>query len=111
MDLDGTLIAMVLGGIGLSIAYLTAEYLHWRAQGAADRHRETLQRELHAARLAKHEATHQSPSGRAATEKIADELPERRTAPAAARRVHPFVDRRQRASSRQSAGSSVGTNA
>jgi hypothetical protein len=106
MGLDGALIAMVVGGMGLSIAYLAAEYLHWRAQGAADRRREALQRELHAARLAQHEAA-QSPSKPPAAEKIADALPDRRTAPAAAHRVYPFVDRRKRASSR---GGSIGTS-
>ncbi|HSZ09517.1 MAG TPA: hypothetical protein VK794_13340 [Steroidobacteraceae bacterium] len=51
MSLDVVLMIVVLGGIGLSAAYVRAEYLRWRDLGAAERRRETVFRKLHAARL------------------------------------------------------------
>jgi hypothetical protein len=51
MSLDVVLLLIVLGGIGLSAVYVRAEYIRWREHGAAERHRETALRELHAARL------------------------------------------------------------
>jgi hypothetical protein len=51
MSFDVVLIAIVVGGIGLSAAYVRAEYIRWRKNGAAQRRRETAQRELHAASL------------------------------------------------------------
>lgn len=99
MDFDDVFVAMVVGGIGLSIAYLIAEFLRWRAQGASERRRELLQRELHAARLAQHDAAPVLPSV-AAPEEIAADAPERRTARLVSHRVHAFVERRRRAASR-----------
>lgn len=57
MSFDVVLIAVLLGGIGLSAAYVTAEYRGWREQGAALRRREAALRELHAASFSEqHEA-------------------------------------------------------
>jgi hypothetical protein len=51
MSFDVALIVIIVGGIGLSAAYVRAEYLRWREHGAAERRKETSLRELHAARL------------------------------------------------------------
>ena len=51
MGFDVLLIAVILGGIGLSIFYVSAEYRSWREQGAAQRRREAALRDLHSARL------------------------------------------------------------
>ena len=51
MGFDVLLIAVIVGGIGLSVAYVRAEYRSWREQGAAQRRREAALRDLHAARL------------------------------------------------------------
>lgn len=51
MGFDVLLIAVIVGGIGLSIVYVRAEYRSWREQGAAQRRREAALRDLHAARL------------------------------------------------------------
>ncbi len=51
MSFDVLLIAVIVGGIALSAAYVRAEYRSWREQGAAERRREAALRDLHAARL------------------------------------------------------------
>ncbi len=51
MEFDFVLIALIVGGLGLSGAYVREEYLAWRAQGAALRRREAALRDLHAASL------------------------------------------------------------
>jgi hypothetical protein len=51
MTLNVALLVIVLGGIGLSGAYVRAEYLRWRDLGASERRREEVLRKLHAARL------------------------------------------------------------
>jgi len=51
MSLDVVLIVIVIGGIGLSAAYVRTEYRRWRELGEAQVRRESAQRELHAARL------------------------------------------------------------
>lgn len=51
MGFDIVLIALVVGGIALSGAYVRAEYLAWREHGAMQRRRETALRERHAASL------------------------------------------------------------
>jgi hypothetical protein len=51
MGFDVVLIAVIVGGIVLSGAYVTAEYRGWRAHGAAQRRRVAALRELHAASL------------------------------------------------------------
>jgi hypothetical protein len=49
MGLDVVLIAILVGGIALSAAYVRAEYRSWRQHGAAQRRSEAALRELHAA--------------------------------------------------------------
>ncbi len=51
MGFDFVLIALIVGGVGLSGAYVREEYLAWRAHGAAQRRREAALRDLHAASL------------------------------------------------------------
>jgi hypothetical protein len=51
MGFDVLLIAVIVGGIGLSVVYVRAEYRSWREHGAAERRREAALRDLHAARL------------------------------------------------------------
>ena len=51
MSFDIVLLLIVVGGFGLSAAYVRAEYARWREHGAAQRRSETALRELHAARL------------------------------------------------------------
>ena len=51
MGFDFVLIALIVGGIALSGAYVREEYLAWRKHGAAQRRREAALRELHAASL------------------------------------------------------------
>jgi hypothetical protein len=49
MSFDLVLIAVIVGGLALSGAYVTAEYLGWREHGAAQRRRDAALRERHAA--------------------------------------------------------------
>jgi hypothetical protein len=51
MGFDIVLIALVIGGIALSGAYVRAEYIAWRDHGAMQRRREAALRERHAASL------------------------------------------------------------
>jgi hypothetical protein len=51
MGFDVVLIAVIVGGLALSGAYVRAEYLAWREHGAAQRRREAALRKLHAASL------------------------------------------------------------
>jgi len=51
MSLDVVLIVIVIGGIGLSAAYVRTEYRRWRELREAQLRRESAQRELHAASL------------------------------------------------------------
>jgi hypothetical protein len=62
MSLDVALMVFVLGGIGLSAAYVRAEYLRWREVGATERRREAALRALHAARLSEPQDRTQLPS-------------------------------------------------
>jgi hypothetical protein len=48
MGFDFVLIALILGGLALSGAYVRAEYRGWREHGAAQRRREAALRDLHA---------------------------------------------------------------
>jgi hypothetical protein len=57
MSLDDVLIAVLLGGAGLSAAYVRAEYIRWRQSGAEQLRRESMQNELHAARLTQQQMT------------------------------------------------------
>ena len=99
---------MLAAGFGLSIAYLAAEYLGWRALRAAQRRREMLERELHAAKLAQ-QAAAAPPRSIPLREEFADSAPERRTPRIRSTRIFPFVERRRRAGSRDPVGS-VGRN-
>ena len=49
MSFDVVLIAVIVGGLALSGAYVRAEYLGWREHGAAQRRRDAALRERHAA--------------------------------------------------------------
>jgi hypothetical protein len=49
MSFDVLMIALVIGGLALSVAYVSAEYRSWRENGAAQRRREAALRELHTA--------------------------------------------------------------
>lgn len=51
MSFDVVLIALLVGGIALSAAYVRAEYVGWREHRAAERRKEAALRELHAASL------------------------------------------------------------
>jgi hypothetical protein len=51
MGFDVVLIAVIVGGIALSGAYVRAEYLGWRKHGAAQLRREAALRQLHAESL------------------------------------------------------------
>ena len=51
MGFDVVLIAVIVGGIALSGAYVRAEYRGWREHGAAQRRREAAVRQLHAESL------------------------------------------------------------
>jgi hypothetical protein len=58
MGFDIVLIAVSVGGIALSAAYVRAEYLSWREQGAAQRRRQAALRELHTASFYEQRATY-----------------------------------------------------
>jgi hypothetical protein len=62
MSFDVALILVIVGGVGLSIAYVKAEYTRWRQHGAAERRRKAALRDLHAARLSSQQETAQLPS-------------------------------------------------
>jgi hypothetical protein len=49
MSFDILMIAVVVCGLALSVAYVGAEYRSWRAHAAAQRRRDEALRELHAA--------------------------------------------------------------
>jgi len=51
MSFDVVLIAVIVGGLALSGAYVRAEYLGWREHGAAQRRRDAALRARHAASL------------------------------------------------------------
>ncbi len=104
MNFDDLYIAMVVGGIALSAAYLAAEYRSWRNQGAAERRRASILRELHAASLSQQHNAHLEPTlvqlqkftdtAAAAGEEVADAGSRSRSGSA---RTQPFVERRARA--------------
>jgi|SRR5580698_709830 hypothetical protein len=73
MSFDIMLMAIVVGGLGLSAAYVRAEYIHWREQGAAQRKRESALRELHAERLSDQQSLSLLPSVLALQEFSTDE--------------------------------------
>ena len=49
MSFDVLMIAVIVGGLALSVAYVGAEYRSWREHGAAEKRREAALRELHTA--------------------------------------------------------------
>jgi hypothetical protein len=49
MSFDICMMAVAVGGLALSAAYVAAEYRSWREQGAAQNRRDAALRELHAA--------------------------------------------------------------
>jgi hypothetical protein len=49
MSFDVFMIAVIVGGLALSAAYVSAEYRSWREHGAAQRRREMALRDLHTA--------------------------------------------------------------
>jgi hypothetical protein len=49
MSFDVLMIAVVVGGLAVSVAYVSAEYRSWRENGAAEKRREEALRELHTA--------------------------------------------------------------
>jgi hypothetical protein len=86
MNLDDVLLVMVLGGFGVAVAYVRAEYVHWREQGASERRRESALRDLHAERLSHHSTALSAVPGGAARRNPARSTP----------RAHPFTERRRR---------------
>jgi len=105
VNFDDLYIAMVVGGIALSAAYLAAEYRSWRNQGAAERRRATILSELHAASLSQQHGADTEPSlvqlqeftdtAAAAGEEFAD-AGRRSYARSSSARTQPFVERRTR---------------
>ncbi|HEX3951893.1 MAG TPA: hypothetical protein VHW95_18740 [Steroidobacteraceae bacterium] len=113
MSFDVLLIAVLVGGIALSVAYVGAEYRSWRAHGAAQRRSAAALRDLHAARLAEQHDPQLLPSVLQMQEFGADEAANpdqaagldaarRGAARADASRVYPFSDRRKRVRQRAS---------
>jgi len=105
MGFDIVLIAVIVGGIALSAAYVRAEYLGWREHGAAERRREAALRELHAASLSEqHHALFPAVvrlqafgAGEAANPDSAGEFAtgHRASAPTHSSRTYPFADPRK----------------
>lgn len=62
VSLDVFFIGIVVGGIVLSCAYIRAEYRSWRSRGAAERRRDSILRELHAASLSQQQNADLEPS-------------------------------------------------
>jgi citrate lyase beta subunit len=60
MSFDLVLMVVLVAGIALSAAYVRAEYISWREDGAAERRRESALSELHAARLSRDASAHSS---------------------------------------------------
>jgi hypothetical protein len=111
MGFDDVLMAIVVVGIGLSVVYLIAETLRWRERGAAQRRREAVQHDLHAARLSQQEAARPSVSF-VQDQEFTAVAAERSSARHVSQRVYPLVERRKRPASRDAASSgSIGGNA
>jgi hypothetical protein len=111
MGFDVVLIAVIVGGIALSAAYVRAEYLGWRENGATERRKEAALRDLHAASLSEQQNA-LLPSVIKLQEFGADEAANpdttgefatgRRASAPGSSRTNPFADRRKR--DRQRAG-------
>jgi hypothetical protein len=107
MSFDIVLLVIVVGGIGLSAAYVRAEYIRWRENGVIQRRREAALRELHAASLSDQQNATLLPSVLRLQEFVNDEAanPEgssniadgsRSAARSNSPRTDPFGDRRRR---------------
>jgi hypothetical protein len=112
MGFDVVLIAVIVGGIALSAAYVRAEYLGWREHGAAERRKEAALRDLHAASFSEQQnaalpsviSLQGFGAGEAANPDTAGEFATGRhaSAPSGSPRTYPLADRRKR--ERQRAG-------
>ena len=110
MGFDVVLMAVIVGGIVLAGAYVTAEYRGWRARGAAQRRREAALRELHAASLSEQRNAllpsvlklqgfgDSDAANPDASEDIAS--PRRASGPGNSPRAAPLAERRKRARER-----------
>jgi hypothetical protein len=106
MGFDIVLLLIVIGGIGLSAAYVRAEYIRWREHGAIQRRRETARRALHAASLSEQHAAllpsvlrlQEFSHDEAANPEVSPniETGNRSTAPNNSPRTDPFGERRNR---------------
>ena len=104
MGLDVAMIVILLGGIGLSAAYVRAEYMRWREVGAAQLRREAALRELHAARLSEQQHAALLPSvlelqgfsEREAANPDGTANPGHDVARTRSQHTYPFPDRRKR---------------
>jgi hypothetical protein len=106
MAIDDVMIGIVVGGIGLSGAYIRAEYVSWREHRAAERRNGVTARELHAARLSRLHDDKLAPTvaqlqtfaeaNAPIAEDIADSEIARRTARSSSQRSHPNAERRAR---------------
>jgi hypothetical protein len=56
MSLDYLMFAVIVGGIGLCVAYVRDGYVAWRKHRAAEQRNEMRMRKLHADRLVRQEA-------------------------------------------------------
>ena len=102
MGFDVVLIAVIVGGLALSAAYVRAEYLGWREHRAAERRRAVALRDLHATSLSEQHNALLLPSvvklqgfgaGEAANPDFA--TGRRASVPANSPRADPFADRRK----------------
>ena len=107
MSIDDFFIGIVVGGLALSAAYIRSEYRSWRNQGAAERRRASILRELHAASLSQQRIAHLEPSlvqlqnftdtAAAGGDEVADgEAGRRSQARSGSPRTQAFVERRTR---------------
>jgi hypothetical protein len=109
MGFDLVLIAIIVGGIALSAAYVRAEYLGWREHRAAERRREAALRDLHAMSFSEqHNALlpsvvtlHGFGASEAANPDGAAATARRASAPINSPRTYPFGDPRKPRRARQ----------
>jgi len=104
MGFDIVLIAVLVGGIVLSAAYVRAEYLGWREQGVAERRRAAALGELHASSFSEQQNAllpsvvrlQGFSAGEAANPDEAAGFATGRRAPTISPRTYPFAERRKR---------------
>ena len=113
MNIEDVMIAIAVGGIGVSVAYIRAEFVLWRELGAAERRRGIIAQELHSARLSRQPAADLSPSAlqtsaegeSANTGEFANAMIERRArSESASQRHDAFVERRRNVKQPDSVG-------